>query len=129
MYSYNSSHKIIVILLVFVWAIYQFSGKNDEGQYYDNGQIKRTGTQVNSLNQGEFVWYFENGKKQIKGRFDRGKRVGTWEQYDSLGHLILSSEYKNNHLDGLNTSYSENGSIESQQIYRNDTVVKKVELQ
>lgn len=129
MYSYNSTHKIVVILLVIIWAMYQFSGKNDEGQFYENGQIKRTGSQVNSLNQGEWVWYFKNGQKQIKGEFDRGKRIGTWEQYDSLGHMTLSSEYKDNKLDGLNTHYAEDGSIEAQEIYRNDTVLKKVELQ
>lgn len=129
MYSYNSSHKIIVVLLVIAWAMYHFSGKSNEAERYDNGQVKRTGTQINSLNEGQWVWYFENGKTQIKGEFDKGQRTGIWEQYDSLGHLISSSQYKNNRLHGLYTKYSGDGSIAEQQIYLNDTIVKKVELQ
>ena len=126
MYSYNSYHKIVIGLLLVVWAMYQFSGRTDEIPTYNNGQEKRTGEVVNSLNQGVWTWYYGNGKVQLTGAFDEGNRIGIWKSYDTLGNLLVESTYQNNILNGLFTEYSTSGEIITQYIYRADTIKERL---
>lgn len=126
MYSYNSYHKILVGALLVVWAIYQFSGRTDESPKYGNGQEKRTGEQVNSLNQGIWTWYYENGNIQLRGSFEEGNRTGVWKSYDTLGNLLVESTYENNLLNGMFTEYNSSGEIKHQSIYRADTIKERL---
>jgi len=128
MYSYNSSHKIFVVLIVVAWAMYHFTAKSDDPLYYENGQVIRTGSQVNSLNEGMWIWYYSNGAVQIRGNYEEGKRIGLWEEFDSLGHLLTTSQYVDNHLNGYLTHYNIDGEVSEQFIYSDDVVIKKVEL-
>lgn len=111
-------------MLVIGWAVFQFSGRNNKGLIYDNGQEKRIGGQVNNLNQGTWIWYHRNGEIQLSGRFDKGERTGIWKSYDTLGNLIQESTYDRNKLHGLFTRYSSNGQIREQFLYQNDTITQ-----
>ena len=126
MYSYNSSHKIVVAFLIIAWAIFQFGSRNEESLRYENGQAKRIGNQKNSLNHGTWIWYFSNGEVQLKGDFIEGERNGEWKRYDSLGNLVSESFYTNNKLEGLFTEYDAHGEIVFQHIYHHDTLIKKL---
>lgn len=126
MYSYNSSHKIVIAFLIIAWAIFQFGSRNEESLKYKNGQAKRIGSQKNSLNDGPWTWYFSNGEIQLKGNFIEGARTGPWTRYDSLGNLISESFYTNNKLEGLFTEYNTSGEVVSQHIYHYDTLIKKL---
>jgi antitoxin component YwqK of YwqJK toxin-antitoxin module len=93
MYRYNSTHKIIVAFLIFGWAVYHFAFRSDPSLYFENGQVKRTGSQVNSLNEGTWTWYHENGQIQIQGNFHKGQKDGLWKTYDNDGNIISETHY------------------------------------
>lgn len=94
MYRYNSIHKIVAVFIVFGWAVYHFAFRSEPSMYFDNGQIKRTGTKVNSLNEGVWTWYHENGQIQIQGSYHKGQKDGIWKTFDSEGNLISETLYK-----------------------------------
>jgi len=124
MYKYNSYHKIVVAILVVLWAIFHFSQRDDRGLYYENGQIKRNGGSVKSMNEGIWTWYYEDGTIQIRGNFHEGKREGIWESFDQNGNLISESSYVGNMLNGPFVKYGSDGQIIRQEIYENDKRVK-----
>ena len=121
-----SSHKIIVIILVVFWAIYNFTATNEESLYYDNGQIKRSGQLENSLNEGLWNWYYENGQIQLSGNFIQGEREGIWSSYSEDGVLLTTSEYVNNKITGKHIEYDINGSIKEEHIYNEDVLLKRI---
>lgn len=124
MYSYNSFHKIIVVILVIAWAMYNFQSRSNEDLKYDNGAMIRTGETKNALNHGVWTWYHENGKVQITGNFINGKREGVWKSYDTLGNLMIESTYKNNLLDGQFIQCAPSGEIVQKHMYKEDRIVE-----
>lgn len=126
MYNYNSSHKIIGIILVVLWAIFHFKERSNQTLVYEDGQPIRTGNTQNNLNHGEWIWYNQAGKVQIIGKFDHGKRVGEWKNFDDSGRLILVSNYQNNLLNGALIQYDTNGIVLRKEIYRDDVMINKI---
>lgn len=120
--------KFIVILCIIGWAIFNFQGRNEENLKYDDGDPIRTGDTKNNLNHGVWTWYHENGKVQITGRFDEGKREGVWKSYDTAGNLLLESTYRNNLLDGLFIQYAPDGTVVRKEIYKADQPVQSLEI-
>ena len=103
MYSYNSYHKVILILGVIIWAIYHFQSNDD-----------------NNLNHGVWTWYHSNGNIQLTGLFIDGKRNGIWKNYDASGSLTSESTYKDDQLNGKFTRYDKSGRVLVQQYFIND---------
>ncbi len=126
MYSYNSIHKIIGVLLVIGWAIFQFRSRSDENLKYDNGDPIRTGNTENNLNHGVWSWYHENGQVQITGTFIKGKREGVWKSYDTLGNLMIESTYKENLLNGTFKQFAKDGKIIRNDVYKDDILVNQL---
>ncbi|MGE0616755.1 MAG: toxin-antitoxin system YwqK family antitoxin [Bacteriovoracia bacterium] len=46
------------------------------------------------LNDGVFLQKYKSGKTAVEGQFVRGKRHGTWVQYDEKGNRILEKYYE-----------------------------------
>lgn len=55
--------------------------------------------------------YFENGQTKVKGYYDKGFKVGYWEQWDSLGTLRSTEWYHGGLLDGTQNLFFENGDL------------------
>ena len=125
MYSYNSFHKVLLIFIVIGWAMFHFVSKNNEDLVYDNGNPIRTGEVKEHMNDGPWTWYFKNGKPQISGVFIEGKREGEWKIFDSLGNILMKSNYQKNLLNGEQTYYNTDGTIQKVIFYKNDNIVWK----
>jgi antitoxin component YwqK of YwqJK toxin-antitoxin module len=124
MYSYNSSHKIIVVFIVIGWAIFHFVSKKDQVLVYENGNPIRTGQTENNQNEGNWTWYHKNGLKQLSGSFKNGKREGQWIVYDTTGTMILKSNYINNLLNGPQITYGKGEEVLEINYFKNDKIVK-----
>lgn len=61
-------------------------------EYYKSGQLKSKGGYGiqgdESVKHGEWVWYHKNGAMKMKGTYRMGTKVGTWEEYNTLGIVI-----------------------------------------
>lgn len=124
MYSYNSSHKVVIVLLVVIWAVFHFSQRNEEGLYYENGQIKQTGSTKNSLNEGVWTWFHADGTVQLQGKFSNGNREGVWKKYDEHGVLTSESTYLNNQLHGVYYEFDAVGNTTITKYYEKDVLQK-----
>lgn len=94
-YRYQSYHKPItaLIILVVIWIFYYFSDSG-EHKFYPNGQMIYDGATLNNQNHGLWTWWYENGKKEMQGHFEFGKRVGVWYTWDRAGILRSEGMYK-----------------------------------
>jgi antitoxin component YwqK of YwqJK toxin-antitoxin module len=73
---------------------------NDEGthcidtNWYDNGKIKQISSWVeNHYLNGYYVQYYDNGNKEVEGKYFAGKEIGTWRLYDREGKLLQEDHY------------------------------------
>ncbi|NOG58578.1 MAG: hypothetical protein HND54_12635 [Bacteroidetes bacterium] len=128
LFSYNSNHKIITVIILIAWAIFQFSSSTSSSEKYDNGQVKRIGSVKNGKNQGKWVWYYENGNKKMEGNFLNGKRHGVWTTWYANGKKLTVGNYENDRLNGLFTKYDEHEIVIEQINYKNDVPIHSKSL-
>lgn len=100
MYSYNSNHKLIVVIIVILWTLFHFKSNDNSGKYYDNGKVKQSGKAVKAKNHGDWVWYYKNGNKKMQGKFKNGKRDGIWTTWDKNGYKLTEGYYEKDKLNG-----------------------------
>jgi antitoxin component YwqK of YwqJK toxin-antitoxin module len=120
MYNYNSYHKVIIVIVGIIWVIFHFSQRSEEGLYFENGQVRRTGQVVKSLNEGIWTWYYKDGATHIKGNFVNGKREGVWKRFGRNGQLVTECVYNDNKLNGVYVEYDSAGTIIKRVNYMND---------
>ena len=125
LFNYNSKHKVVVGVLVILWAAYSFSGGREANVYSEQGQVLQTGDFRDGKNHGKWIWYYPNGKKKMEGRFNMGSREGEWFTYNNKEQVLTKSNYKNDKLEGIVTVFDETQNIVSQTLYLNDEIVKK----
>jgi antitoxin component YwqK of YwqJK toxin-antitoxin module len=123
MFSYDSRHKIIVGILIMIWAAWHFLARDPAQERYTNGQLKRSGGQVDNLNHGLWTWYHENGRKQMEGRFEQGKRVGAWLTFEANGDTLTKAQYEADRLNGSYIEYGPGNMRLRKLTYRNDRLV------
>lgn len=123
MFSYDSRHKIIVGILIMIWAAWHFLSRDPVQEHYANGQLKRAGGQVDNLNHGLWTWYHENGRKQMEGRFEHGKRVGAWVTYEANGDTLTKAHYVADRLNGIYIEYGPGNAPQRRLTYRDDRQV------
>jgi antitoxin component YwqK of YwqJK toxin-antitoxin module len=85
--------------------------------YYDNGQKHWDQNWKKGKLDGNYIAYFENGKEKAKGVYKKGQKVGEWIYFDQQGTKTGMQKYtgwKGNVYSGdcEETIYS-NGKIES----------------
>jgi antitoxin component YwqK of YwqJK toxin-antitoxin module len=61
--------------------------------YYDNGNKWSEGSYIKGLDQGKRTTYYQNGAKRYQGDYKEGKRVGIWVFYDSTGKQLKEIDY------------------------------------
>ncbi|MBK6884159.1 MAG: hypothetical protein IPH05_14685 [Flavobacteriales bacterium] len=106
LFSYNSSHKIIVSIAI-LSAVALHTILNRPGQpTYENGQVKQSGSVVNGHNHGVWTWYHPNGHRKMQGRFERGERTGLWVTFAPDGDTLTTGFYRNDRLNGDYTVYA-----------------------
>ena len=63
-------------------------------EYYQNSNIfVFEGDYKDGLENGEFVFYFENGIIKQKGNYKKGLKVGSWFEFNDLGILQNKKTY------------------------------------
>lgn len=123
MFHYNSSHKIIIGIIIVLWAAFHFTARDEDPTRYANGQVKYSGSVVNDQNNGRWTWYYENGKRRMEGQFDKGKRQGIWTTWASDGTKLTEGMYKDDRLNGDYIQWNEQGKEVSHLRYVNDVPV------
>jgi antitoxin component YwqK of YwqJK toxin-antitoxin module len=119
MFKYNSKHKLIIGILIMLWAAYSFSGKRKNDTFDKEGKLMQTGNIKNGKNHGKWTWFYANGAKKLEGSFDMGSREGLWLTFDKNGDTLNKSFYLNDKLDGLFIKYK-NGLPLDTLYYKND---------
>lgn len=92
------------------WVFYYESGiKMREGtytngaptgkwtEYNESGGKKAEGSFVSvggeAVRNGSWIFYHPNGALQSEGKFNRGKKVGRWTEYNKLGAVLSVKDY------------------------------------
>ncbi|MCB0379850.1 MAG: hypothetical protein KDD24_01250, partial [Flavobacteriales bacterium] len=118
-FKYNSKHKLIIGVLIMLWAAYSFSGKRTNDTFDKEGRLLQTGDFKEGKNHGKWTWFYENGKKKLEGSFNMGSREGVWLTYDKNGDTLNKSYYIQDKLDGPFITYKKGLPIDTT-IYIND---------
>ena len=59
-------------------------------EYWKNGQVKSEGGygisgSGESVRHGDWTWYHKNGAKHKAGEYRKGKKIGIWREFNTLG--------------------------------------------
>lgn len=119
MFKYNSKHKIIIGVLIMLWAAYSFSGLRNTDTFDKNGKLLQTGNFKEGKNHGRWTWFYENGTKKLEGSFDMGSREGMWLTFDENGDTLTKSYYLKDKLNGPFIKYTK-GNPTNTVTYLND---------
>ena len=93
--------------------------------YYLNGTFYAEGEIKNKKENGSWIYWHENGKKARRGNFLDGKREGTHTYWYPNGKLRGIGNFKNDKYDGKWIMYNEDGMQISEQIYKDNALVKE----
>ena len=85
--------------------------------YYNNGKVKSKGTYNKGNKNKKWTYYYINGKVQQVGNYSNGKCNGNWKWYYETGELLKEEFYLYGNLDGEVIEYSEKGDIISKGNY------------
>ncbi|MDC6466064.1 hypothetical protein PQZ36_00710 [Flavobacteriaceae bacterium] len=80
---------------------------------YSDGKVKSIQQYLNGLDYGKWVFYYENGKVQTKGRFNKnGERIGVWRYFYPDGNRKQISKYsKLGERTGMWKVYNQDGDL------------------
>ena len=71
---------------------------------------------------GSFMWWHENGQKQIEGQFTAGKKNGIWRWYHKNGRKAIEGEYAQGlEINGW-TWWTEDGKVEDQRDFSRENL-------
>jgi uncharacterized protein len=92
--------------------------------YYPTGAIKSEGIYKADIQVGKWADYYPNGVKSAEGeRDEQGKLSGSKINYTRDGKISLTETYAGGLLDGISTTYFENGAIKSRIEFKDDTIM------
>jgi len=94
-----------------IYYLDTLNGKNDtisKVEYWSNGNRRIEGGYKNNLRDGEWTYWFENGKVWSRGSFKDGLSNGKFEVYNEDGTRYMQSSYKSGQPDGCWTFFDKN---------------------
>jgi len=96
--------------------------------YYIDGTLQMSGNFLDKnckKYQGYFKFYFENGKIQSEGLFDKNQRVGKWMYYSENGYKDSEGIFIKGKKDGEWIWYHDDGSACAIEKYKKDKRIEK----
>lgn len=75
--------------------------------------------------QGKGIYFYPNGKTQIKAFFDKDKKTGTWIFYNEKEEIIETIEFYDDQKNG-NYKIYESGSLKEHLIYEKNTIKRRI---
>lgn len=100
-----------------------YSCQKNEKAFYPDGTPKYTiSKNAKGKMEGESVWYYPDGKIQLKANYLDGVIHGKLIRYFENGAVHTEDEYENGRLNGLSKEWRNNGKIYVEMTYRNDTL-------
>lgn len=80
--------------------------------WYENGQTKMVGNLVQGLRVGQFIWWHQNGTKQLMGQYDRsGNKTGTWRWWHANGIKSIDGSYTDGQPDSTWQWWNDQGEL------------------
>lgn len=76
-------------------------------KYFENGKIDTKRSYIEDKENGDCEIYYKTGQLKAKGSFENGVKSGLWEYFYETGNL----KGKEDHLEGVQLLYNEDGSI------------------
>jgi len=102
--------KIVTFILIICSSNIFSQNKKLITNKYDDGQISEKYYLVDdSLIDGDYKMWGDNGKLFLIGHYEKGKANGKWAQYYSDGHKRIEGSFSNGELDGIWITYRANG--------------------
>ncbi len=95
--SSNSETDTLTAMDIFLITYFQ---NNMNTTYYENGQAQ-TVTEIDkktNLPDGIYAEYYENGIIKTKGKYNKGKKEGTWKYYKTDGTFDTKEKYNDGEL-------------------------------
>lgn len=80
-------------------------------EFYPNGQKFVEGQFVKGKQDGDWVYYFDNGKVQRTVHFTAGKPDGSWDVFNAEGVVIAKRGFKDGKRDGTWVVYDDTGKL------------------
>lgn len=79
--------------------------------YFDNGNKQAIGKYINGNKSGNWNYYYKNEKLKQTGTYVNGKFSGRWQWYYQTGELLKEEFFIYGKLDGESIEYSVDGNI------------------
>lgn len=73
----------------------------EQVEYYDNGQVKFRGAEVDGKPDGPWEFYRRDGSLMRKGHFEAGEQVAEWTTYDREGRVVKVTAFPARHRSAL----------------------------
>ena len=63
------------------------------------GRLKLVKHYKNGFVHGKIIYYWDNGQIHLTGQYEKMRRIGIWNTYDSNGDLIMEENYNRNEFE------------------------------
>ena len=81
--------------------------------YYESGTLKSEGEKIAGKSNGTWIFYSPEGIKEKQISYRENFKNGSYQQFDSLGNLVIENTYRNDTLQGISRTYSK-GKLKSE---------------
>ena len=94
--------------------VYDKNGNVDYKRTNYLGHKSHDGATENGALNGQFTWYYPDGKIKSKTTFKNGNRHGEYVKYHLNGKVAQNVNYVNGNYEGKSTWYTEDGKIDTE---------------
>lgn len=98
-------------------------------RFYEGGEKKEEGEFKNSLRDGNWTYWYDNGEIWSKGQYTLGERNGETKVYFKSGKPQYFGYYVNGEADGKWTFWDGEGIKVKEVFYENGTKIKEVNVE